>query len=77
MSQELSSWSYTKPWYFKVKSGNTYREDVKNVTFNISGLMEQEDGSYAYGNVTRTAENVGRRATLKQLGVLPKAIEGV
>lgn len=76
LSEELPSW-YSSPWYYKVKSGNTYREDVKNVTFHIYGLMEQEDGSYQFGYSDQTAENVGRRAALKELGILPKLAEGI
>ena len=70
----------TYPWYYRVKSGDTYREDMKNVTFTFYGLALQEDGSYQYGWVIpfRTVENVGRRNSLKDLGVsLPQPIEGV
>ncbi len=70
----------TYPWYYMVKSGDTYREDMKNVTFTFYGLALQEDGSYQYGSEisSQTVENVGRRNSLKELGVsLPKPVEGL
>ncbi len=77
MTDELSGWSYTYPWYFRVKSGNTYREDVKDVEFTFYGFSQQEDGSYALGYTYKTLENVGKRASLKELGVFPQPIQGV
>lgn len=67
------------PWYFRVKSGNTYREDVKNVTFSFYGFVQNMDGSYQNGALisSSTVENLGRRATLKELGVFPEPMEGV
>lgn len=68
------------PWYYKVKPGNTYREDVKDVTFEFYGYAKQEDGSYQPNSLiaSRTVEDVGRRATLKELGVsFPQPLEGV
>lgn len=68
------------PWYFKVKSGNTYREDVKTVTFDFYGYARQENGSYQANSLisSQTVEHVGRRTTLKDLGVsFPQPIEGV
>lgn len=70
----------TYPWYYKVRSGNTYREDYKKVTFQFYGLAKQEDGSYQSSSLisAKEVEKVGRRATLKDLGVsFPEQIEGV
>lgn len=76
----MSNWSKTCPWYYRVKSGNTFREDVKDVTFDFYGFAPQEDGSL-YPNsliLTKTIKNVGRRASLKDLGLsLPQPPEGV
>lgn len=77
MSEELSGWQTAYPWYFKVKSGNTYREDVKNAVFSFYGLQQQEDGSYWFGYSEQEMEHVGRRSTLKELGIFPEPIEGV
>ena len=72
-------WEYTHPWYYKVKSKNTYREDFKNVTFYFYGYAQSEDGSYQPNTLisSETIENVGRRATLNELGVFPEPIDGV
>ncbi len=70
----------TYPWYFNVKSGNTFREDMKNVTFAFYGLARQEDGSFQPDSLmfSQTVENVGRRASLKELGVsFPQSMEGL
>ncbi len=70
----------TYPWYYKVRSGNTYREDYKKVTFQFYGLAKQEDGSYQSNSLIseKEIEKVGRRDTLKALGVsFPEPIEGV
>lgn len=68
----------TYPWYFKVKSGNTYREDFRNVTFEIYGFAKQENGSYKNNTlISNETIQVGRRATLNSLGILPVPIEGV
>ena len=70
----------TYPWYYKVKSGNTYREDYNKVTFQFYGFAKQEDGSYQSNSLisTKEIEKVGRRDTLKALGVsIPEPIEGV
>lgn len=72
-------WEYTRPWYYKVKSKNTYREDFKNVTFRFYGYAQMEDGSYQPNSLisSETVEHVGRRATLNELGIFPKPIDGV
>lgn len=72
-------WYDTYPWYYKVKSGNTYREDCKNVTFQFYGLAKQEDGSYQQNSlISEEIKEVGRRASLKDLKVsFPEPIEGV
>lgn len=70
----------TYPWYFKVRSGDSYVENVKNVNFEFYGYAK----NYEYYSETmissQVIEHVGRRATLKELGVkipVPEAIEGV
>ncbi len=78
LSDYKPDWQETCPWYYRVKSGNTYREDVKDVTFNFYGYAKQEDGSYKPDSLisSQTVENVGRRVTLKELGIFPQPIEG-
>lgn len=68
------------PWYFKVKSGNTYVEDVKDVTFNFVGFKKTEYGINKSTIFTQTVKNVGRRSSLQELGVsFPQldSIEGI
>ena len=80
LSDFRPDWDNTYPWYYKVRSGNTYREDYKKVTFQFYGLAKQEDGSYQSNSLIseKEIENVGRRDTLKALGVsFPEPIEGV
>ncbi len=70
--------SITYPWYFKVKSGNTYREDFRNVTFELYGFAKQENGCYKINSlISNDTIQVGRRATLKSLGIFPEPIQGV
>lgn len=79
LSDFKSDYSYTYPWYYKVESKNTYREDAKDVTFEFYGFAQREDGGYQLDSLisTKTVE-VGRRATLKDLGVsFPQSLEGV
>lgn len=78
LSEYKPDWQETCPWYYRVKSGNTYREDVKDVTFHFYGYAKQEDGSYQPDSLisSQTVENVGRRVTLKELGIFPQPIEG-
>lgn len=57
------------PWYFKVKSENTYVEDVKDVTFNFVGFEKTEYGINKSTIFTQTVKNVGRRSSLTELGV--------
>lgn len=59
----------TYPWYFKVKSGNTYVEEVKDITFNFNGYKNEEN-PYIQTIFTQTVKNVGRRSSLKELGIL-------
>ena len=71
----------TRPWYYRVKAGDTYVENVSDVTFRFYGLTRRQDGN-GYSNSLlseETVKNVGRRASLKELGVaLPQhSIEGV
>ncbi len=73
-------WEINCPWYYRVKTDNTYREDFKDVTVTVLGFVRQENGSYQYNRLisSRTVEKVGRRASLKELGVsLPQAPEGI
>lgn len=75
-----NDWNETLPWYFNVKPGNTFREDTKKVTFDFYGFAEQGDGSYQADALicSQTVENVGRRTSLKELGVtFPQPAEGV
>lgn len=75
-----SDYYYTYPWYYKVESKNTYREDLKKVIFDFYGFVQQEDGSFQYDSLisSQEVEKVGRRASLKDLGVsFPQPIEGV
>lgn len=72
----------TYPWYYKVKAGNTYVEDVRDITFSFYGLSKTNDTDIYYETClsSQTIKNVGRRASLKELGVaLPQAspAEGV
>ncbi len=78
-SSYQSDWEYTYPWYYKVKSKNTYREDFKNVTFHFYGYAKSQDGSYQPNSLISSTmvENVGRRATLNELGIFPEPIDGV
>ena len=71
----------TRPWYYRVKAGDTYVENVSDVTFRFYGLTRRQDGN-GYSNSLlseETVKNVGRRASLKELWVaLPQhSIEGV
>lgn len=80
LSDFFPDWLSTFPWYYKVKSGNTYREDVKNATFSFYGLAPQADGSFQYDSFisSQSAKNVGRRCSLKELGIsFPQPMEGV
>lgn len=74
-----ADWEQTRPWYYKVKSRNTYREDFKNVTFSFYGYAQTEDGSYQPNSLisSEMIEHVGRRATLNELGIFPEPIDGV
>lgn len=80
LSSFMSNWSETYPWYYRVKSGNTFREDVKDVTFSFYGFAPMDDGSFQSSALisTQTVKNVGRRTSLKELGVsLPQPSEDV
>ncbi len=80
VSQYIEDWYATYPFYYRVKTRDTYREDYRDVTFTFYGLALQEDGSYQdYVAIPGpTVEKVGRRTTLKELGVsFPQAPEGV
>ena len=65
-------WRDTCPWYYRVKTDDTYREDVKDATFSIYGLVRWEDGSYQYDYLMKNKTvKVGRRDSLKGLGLWP------
>lgn len=70
---------YTSPWYYKVKSGTTYRIDPKNVTFRFYGYARQEDGTVLSNSlIDETTVETGRRASLRELKLsFPQPIEGV
>ncbi len=61
----------TYPWYYRVRTKNTYAENKKNVTFEFYGFARQENGIVYSDSLisSETVENVGRRASLKELGV--------
>ncbi len=66
------NWKDTCPWYFRVETDDTYREDVKDTTFSMHGYIQQENGSYTYGPVVENkAMKVGRRDSLEGLGICP------
>ena len=65
-------WRDTCPWYYRVKTDNTYREDMQDVIFTVEGLMRQENGSYQrVPFVENKTIKVGRRDSLKGLGLCP------
>lgn len=80
LSGYIEDWYISYPFYYRVKSKDTYREDYRDVTFSFYGMALQEDGSYRdYVTIPGpTVEKVGRRTTLRELGVsFPQAPEGV
>ena len=65
-----NDWQDTYPWYYKVKSGGQYREDLNDITFYFYGFAEQEDGSFQADSLISTVDKkAGRRDTLKGLGI--------
>lgn len=65
-------WQNTCPWYYKVETDETYREDVKNTVFSVYGYIRQADGGYVYGPfVENKTIPVGRRDSLEGLNVCP------
>ena len=72
LSDFKPDWEDTCPWYYRVKTDDTYREDVKDATFSIYGLVRQGDGGYKYGYfMENEIVKVGRRDSLKGLGLCP------
>lgn len=73
LSDYKPDWQDTCPWYYRVETEDTYREDVEDVTFSVYGLVPQESGGFQYGYWmdNETIKNVGRRSSLKELGILP------
>lgn len=65
-------WQDTCPWYYRVETDETYREDVKDAAFSVYGYVRQEDGSYRYDSfVENKTMKVGRRDSLEGLGICP------
>lgn len=65
-------WKKTCPWYYRVETDNTYREDVNDAAFSVYGLVRQEYGGYTYGPVVEDKTvKVGRRDSLQGLGICP------
>ena len=79
LSNFKPDWQTTCPWYYRVKNDDTYREDVKDVSFSFYGLVPQEYGGYVYGYLMENETiKVGRRGSLKELGIWPSLpAEGV
>ena len=80
VSQYMEDWYTFYPFYYRVKTRDTYREDYRDVTFSFCGMELQEDGSYQDYVIIPgpTVEKVERRTTLRELGVsFPQAPEGV
>ncbi len=72
LSNFKPDWRDTCPWYYRVETDKTYREDVQDATFTVYGLMRQEDGSYSYGTyISGKTMKVGRRDSLEGIGVCP------
>lgn len=72
----------TYPWYFRVRSGDSYVENMKSVNFEFYGYAKQPADNSFYDTLltSQVIEHVGRRATLKELGVkipVPEAIADV
>ena len=65
-------WSDTCPWYYRVKTDDTYREDLQDTIFTVYGLMLQENGSFSYvPYIDNKIMKVGRRDSLEGLGLCP------
>lgn len=65
-------WKKTCPWYYRVETDSTYREDVNDAAFSVYGLVRQEYGGYTYGPVVENKTvKVGRRDSLQGLGICP------
>ncbi len=73
------NYAITYPWYFKVISG-AYAEEVNDITFQFLGREKLEDGTLSPDVTllhTQTVENVGRRASMKDLKLsIPQIAEG-
>ncbi len=68
----------TYPWYYRVKAGNTYAEDMKDVPIKIYGRAQQEDGTIVPDSLLfdGVVKDVGRRASIEELGILQQPLEG-
>ncbi len=80
LSDFKPDWESTSPWYYKVETDKTYREDVEDIVVSLYGLVAQADGSFKYDYLmeNETLENVQRRGSLKDLKIWPSLpAEGV
>ncbi len=73
LSDFKPGWQSTSPWYYKVETDKTYREDVEDIVVSLYGLVPQADGSFLYGYLmdNETLENAPRRGSLKDLKIWP------
>ena len=73
LSDFKPDWQSTSPWYYKVETDKTYREDVEDIVVSLYGLVPQADGSFLYGYLmdNETLENAPRRGSLKDLKIWP------
>ncbi len=73
LSDFKPGWQSTSPWYYKVETDKTYREDVEDIVVSLYGLVPQADGSFLYGYLmdNETLENAQRRGSLKDLKIWP------
>ncbi len=80
LSNFKPDWQSTSPWYYKVETDKTYREDVEDIVVSLYGLVPQADGSFLYGYLmdNETIEHAPRRGSLKDLKIWPSLpAEGV
>lgn len=72
LSSFKPDWGKTCPWYYRVETDKTYRDDVKDTVFSVYGYIRQADGSYLYGPVVENKTiQVGRRNSLEGLKICP------
>ena len=73
LSDFKPDWQSNSPWYYKVETDKTYREDVEDILVSLYGLVPQADASFLYGYLmdNETLENAPRRGSLKDLKIWP------